>query len=111
MNTLQPPTTLFIGQNLLTFDTLDSANSYALSLLAGPAKVPEGTVIMAAEQRAGRGQAFTHWVSESGKNLLVSLVLYPHFVEPSHIFLLSQCISLGVRDALKDFLGDGIRIN
>ena len=104
------PSTLFIGQNLLKFDTLDSANSYALSLLAGPAKVPEGTVVMASEQRAGRGQAFTHWVSEPGKNLLISVVLYPHFVEPSQIFLLSQCISLGIYDALKSILGSDVRI-
>src|SRR5262245_30038193 len=110
MNTLPPPSTLFVGQNLLKFDTLDSANSYALSLLAGPAKIPEGTVVMAAEQLAGRGQAFTHWVSEPGKNLLLSLVLYPHFVEPSSIFLLSQCISLGVYDALRVLLGKEIRI-
>ena len=102
--------TLFIGRNVLEFGTLDSANSYALSLLAGPSKTPEGTVIMASEQRAGRGQAFTHWVSEPGQNLLLSVVLYPHFVDPSTIFLLSQAISLGVHDALKELLGQEVHI-
>jgi BirA family biotin operon repressor/biotin-[acetyl-CoA-carboxylase] ligase len=103
------PDTLFIGRNLLTFDTLDSTNSYSLSLLAGPGKTPEGTLVMASGQRAGRGQAFTNWVSEPGKNLLVSLVLYPHFLDPPGIFLLSQAVSLGVRDALKTWI-DGVRI-
>ena len=102
--------TLFIGRNLLSFHTIDSTNSYALSLLAGPRTVPEGTAILAEEQRAGRGQALTQWISEPGKNLLVSFVLYPHFLEPQHIFRLSQCVSLAVRDTLAAYCGEDIRI-
>lgn len=110
MNTSTDLNTLFIGRNLLEFGTLDSANSYALSLLAGPSKIPEGTVIMTSEQKAGRGQAFTSWESEPGKNLLLSIILYPQFVDPSKIFLLSQTISLGILDALKELLGGEIHI-
>ena len=110
MNTSTDLNTLFVGRNLLEYGTLDSANSYALTLLAGPAKVPEGTVIMASEQRAGRGQAFTRWESEPGQNLLVSFIFYPQFIDPSKIFLLSQTISLGVMETLKEILGEDIRI-
>lgn len=102
--------TLFIGRNLLLFETLDSTNSYALSLLNGAKKIPEGTVIKTREQRAGRGQAFTRWHSEPSKNLLISLILYPHFINPTTIFLLSQCISLGIRDALKEILQQPVSI-
>jgi BirA family biotin operon repressor/biotin-[acetyl-CoA-carboxylase] ligase len=110
LNTSTDLSTLFIGRNVLEFGTLDSANSYALSLLAGPSKIPEGTVIMASEQKAGRGQAFTSWESEPGKNLLLAIILYPQFVEPSKIFLLSQTISLGVMETLKELLGEEIHI-
>jgi len=110
LNTSTDLNTLFVGRNLLEFGTLDSANSYALSLLAGPAKVPEGTVIMASEQQAGRGQAFSRWESEPGQNLLLSFILYPQFVDPSKIFLLSQTISLGVMETLKELLGEQVHI-
>lgn len=56
---------------------------------------------MAAFQTAGRGQIGSHWQSASGKNLLCSILLYPHALTPADQFVLAQITSLGIYDALK----------
>lgn len=58
----------------------------------------EGTVVMARGQTEGKGQAGASWESESGKNLLLSIILYPDFVNPAAHFSLNQAIALAVRD-------------
>jgi len=91
--------TTYMGQNRLYFNTLDSTNNYA-SLIAGKSGIPEGTLVWAGFQSAGRGQAGNRWKSEAGKNLTFSLILYPHFLSAEKQFLLSEAISLGITDFL-----------
>jgi BirA family biotin operon repressor/biotin-[acetyl-CoA-carboxylase] ligase len=91
--------TLFIGKVLLHFDALDSTNSYATNLLAKSDPI-DGTVISAAFQTTGRGQIGSNWESESGKNLLLSIILYPTFLNVRRPFILNQAIALGVHDFL-----------
>ena len=92
-----------IGSNIIFFDTLPSTNTYAVSLIRTK-KVPEGTIIRAAYQSAGRGQTGNQWESEAGKNLLISIILYPVGLNPSDQFLISMMVSLGI----SDFLGGEI---
>ncbi len=101
---------LFVGQNLVTIKQVDSTNSFLKNLLSNSTPVPEGTVIMADEQYAGRGQQQNTWHSEPGKNLTFSLLLKPHFLSPSQQFDLNRATSLGVYDALHPLLGDQLKI-
>src|SRR5262247_1794714 len=48
--------TRIIGRNLYHFYDVDSTNSFAARLLTHGHKVPEGTVILAETQSAGRGR-------------------------------------------------------
>jgi BirA family biotin operon repressor/biotin-[acetyl-CoA-carboxylase] ligase len=91
--------TLFIGKVLLHFDAIDSTNSYATHLLAKSDPI-DGTVISAAFQKSGRGQIGSGWESESGKNLLLSIILYPSFLNVRRPFIFNQAIALGVHDFL-----------
>ena len=95
--------TLFTGQQVTVLKTIDSTNSYLNNLLAEH-RLPEGAVIMAEEQTAGRGLASEKWVSEPGKNLLMSIVFYPSFLSTRNLFLLSKAFSLGVYDGVKNLL-------
>ncbi len=61
--------------DLVALDSIDSTNDEARRLLAAGA-VPEGTLIWAAEQTAGRGRRGRSWSSPPG-NLYFSLVLRP----------------------------------
>ena len=91
--------TLFIGKVYYRFDELPSTNDRAAELLA-KSKPPEGTVVRADSQSAGRGQFGSRWESAAGKNLTLSIVLYPNWLEVSAQFYLSMAVALGVRDAV-----------
>ncbi|MFC0517225.1 biotin--[acetyl-CoA-carboxylase] ligase [Mucilaginibacter angelicae] len=101
---------LFVGQNLVTIKQVDSTNSFLKNLLSNSKPVPEGTVIMAEEQYAGRGQQQNTWHSEPGKNLTFSLLLKPDFLAVGDQFDLNRAASLGVHDALQPILGNGLKI-
>jgi BirA family biotin operon repressor/biotin-[acetyl-CoA-carboxylase] ligase len=101
---------LFVGQNLITIKEVDSTNNFLKNTLSNSKPLPEGTVIMAESQYAGRGQQQNRWHSEDGKNLTFSLLLNPTFLPVVSQFDLTRAISLGVYDALKPLLGDKLKI-
>lgn len=89
--------TLFVGKVLLDFPSLPSTNLFALDMLS-EGRPDEGTIISARSQTQGRGQAGATWESEPGKNILLSVILYPDFVNTNAHFSLNQAIALAVRD-------------
>ncbi|MET3113075.1 BirA family biotin operon repressor/biotin-[acetyl-CoA-carboxylase] ligase [Pedobacter sp. CG_S7] len=102
--------TLFVGQNLIKLAEVDSTNNYLKLLLSKSEPLPEGTVIMADNQFAGRGQQHNLWQSEPGKNLTFSLYLKPKFLPVQQQFLLNMAISVALNNALSEFLGDEVKI-
>lgn len=44
------------------------------------------------------------WESEEGKNLLISIVLFPSMINPADQFLISMTVSLGICDFLKRYI-------
>ena len=71
--------------------------------------IPEGLVVVADYQTAGKGQAGNSWESARGKNLLFSIVLYPHHIPIEEQFLISQAVSVGIKNVL-DTVSDDITI-
>lgn len=65
-----------------------------------PESVAEFTTVSAEFQTAGKGQRGNTWESETGKNLLFSVVLYPTFLEARRQFILSQIVSLAIKEEL-----------
>lgn len=72
--------------------------------------LPEGTVIMAENQYAGRGQVESNWHVEPGKNLTFSILLYPEFLAPAAQFTLNMAVSVAIQHALKTLTGEGLTI-
>jgi BirA family biotin operon repressor/biotin-[acetyl-CoA-carboxylase] ligase len=101
---------LFVGQNLVTLKEVDSTNNFLKNILSNSKPVPEGTVIMAETQFAGRGQRENVWHAEPGKNLTFSILLKPTFLSAGEQFDLTRTISLGVYDALQPLLGSKLKI-
>lgn len=79
-------------------------------MLSNSKPVPEGTVIMAEDQFAGRGQRNNSWYSEPGKNLTFSILLTPSFLSAQLQFDLTRAVSMGVYDALYPLLRDSLKI-
>ncbi len=82
---------------------LPSTSAHAQMLLSESIP-PAGTVITTFHQTAGRGQIGNHWESEPGKNISLSAIFYPDFIEAKDQFQLNQCISLAVFDLVKNCL-------
>jgi len=101
---------LFVGQNLLTLKEVDSTNNFLKDLLTNSKPLPEGTVIMAEHQYAGRGQQQNKWLSQPGKNLTFSILLKPTFINAVNQFDLTRAISVGVYNALYKLLGNAVKI-
>lgn len=96
---------MIIGSKYIPLDRTESTNTYASTLL-GDKSVPEGTIVYANFQSAGRGQKGNSWESEYGKNLLFSIILFPDMIRADEQFLISIVISLGICDYLQPLIND-----
>ncbi len=101
--------TLFIGKVLFSLERIASTNQYALDLLDQEEPL-EGTIVIAFDQYAGRGQINKHWESEPGKNLTCSIILYPDFLPARQQFVLSQVVALSIADTIRSFISNGVTI-
>jgi BirA family biotin operon repressor/biotin-[acetyl-CoA-carboxylase] ligase len=101
---------LFVGQNLVIVPKVDSTNNFLKQALANSTPLPEGTVIMAESQYAGRGQQQNRWHSEPGKNLTFSILLKPSFLPLNQQFDLNIVVSVGIIKALERILGPQAKI-
>lgn len=101
---------LFVGQNLVTLKQVDSTNTFLKNLLSNSTPVAEGTAIMAEEQFAGRGQRQNTWHAQPGKNITVSILLNPVFLDINKQFDLNRAVSVGIQRALKPILGNKLKI-
>lgn len=101
---------LFVGQNFVLLKEVDSTNNYLKNIASNSTPLPEGTVIMAENQYAGRGQQQNGWFTEPGKNLTFSILLKPSFLKVTGQFDLIRAVSMGVFDALAPLLGSQLKI-
>ena len=86
------------GKKVHHFFKTDSTNRVAMEL--GYAGEPEGTVIVAEEQAAGRGRAGRSWHSERGTGLYATVLLRPKLA-PVQAPLLTMMAGLSARAAIR----------
>ncbi len=94
--------TAVIGRHLRVFDSIDSTNRYARRLAEQQA--PEGTVVLAEHQSAGRGRLERSWLAQPHTSILCSVVLYPA-LGPEYLFRLTMAASIAVVDCLRETAG------
>lgn len=98
-----------MGREVLTFDSVESTNKTAAQLVEeGRAK--HGTVVMAFEQTAGRGQRGRSWHSQPHKDLTFTLVMEPRALLVQDQYQLSQLVSLALVDVLSPLMPGRVRI-
>lgn len=74
-----------------------------LSLLAARDGAPEGTVLVARRQTAGRGRQGRTWISKPGAGLFFSFLLRPR-VEPARAATVPLLVGAAAADALESIL-------
>ncbi len=97
-----------IGHTIVYIRSTESTNNYAINQFAVN-EVEEGTVFLAHDQTAGRGQINNRWESEAGKNLTFSILIRPEFLEIQKQFMLSKIVCLGLVSFLNRYTG-GVKI-
>jgi len=90
------------GKRVFHYFKTDSTNRVAMEL--GFAGEPEGTVVVAEEQTAGRGRAGRSWHSEKGTGLYVSILLRPRLA-PAQTPLLTMLAGISAQAALEAVTG------
>jgi BirA family biotin operon repressor/biotin-[acetyl-CoA-carboxylase] ligase len=90
------------GKHIHHFFKTDSTNRVALEL--GHAGEPEGTVVLAEEQTAGRGRVGRAWLSERAAGIYVTLLLRPRLA-PVQAPLLTMMAGLSVHGAAEAVTG------
>ncbi len=103
MDDLSPPHiaaglgTRWLAHRIIYHERTASTNDVARRLaLAG---TPDGTLVIAEEQTAGRGRLGRQWLAPPGQALLFSLVLYPNLA-PQEAYQLTMLVSLACVEAI-----------
>ena len=87
---------------VIKLDAIDSTNDF-LKSLSVKQHVENFTVVTAENQTKGKGQMGSKWVSESGKNLIMSVLVRDFLLETNAIFNLNIAVSMAVISALESF--------
>lgn len=84
----------------LHFNEIDSTSVF---LKNNVGEFNHGDWVSADYQSAGHGQAGNGWESESGRNVLLSLLMKPNKIPACEGFRITEVVTLGILDALSGF--------
>lgn len=91
-----------IGVKIIRLESVDSTNNYIANLLKA-GELTNGTVILADEQFAGRGQREAEWLTKPGENLTFSIFIDNVNLSVQKQFYLSCFISITLVELLDKF--------
>lgn len=94
--------TKWLGQNLVFLEMVDSTNNEACRLAQDGA--PEGTLVAAVEQSAGKGRRGRSWISPKGTGLWMSFLLRPE-IPPESASMLTLITAMAVADGIHEAAG------
>ena len=94
--------TSLIGRHVVYCPSVGSTNDVAKELAEEGA--PEGTLVIADEQTAGRGRLGRRWLAPKGSSLLMSLLFRPPLT-PHQAGRLTMICSLAIADAIEEVTG------
>jgi len=84
---------------LFKLDAINSTNTY-LRQLSKNSGTENWTVVSAEYQTLGRGQLENKWISDKGKNLILSILIKCDALKIQNQFYLNCAVSLGIYEAL-----------
>ena len=82
------------------------STNQSLRYLSNSGFLPDKSILWTDFQTKGRGQADNSWESESGKNLLCSIVFYPDRIPANRAFVITELAALSVNFTLDIYVPD-----
>ena len=101
--------TQFLGKTIIYLPQCHSTNAEIQTFLKKMA-LNEGSILVTDFQINGRGQQNNRWLSQNGKNILMSIFLKPTFLRLDKQYYLTVITSLATTDALESFTGKNLKI-
>jgi BirA family biotin operon repressor/biotin-[acetyl-CoA-carboxylase] ligase len=98
-----------LGGPFIELPSVESTNKTAAELLR-LSKLRHGSVILAHEQTAGRGQRGRQWISAPGRDLALSIVVAPPALRADGQFVLAKLAALAVHDTVASLVPGEVRI-
>jgi BirA family biotin operon repressor/biotin-[acetyl-CoA-carboxylase] ligase len=92
----------WLGHNLFFLDEVDSTNTHLRRLAEQGA--PEGTLVVAGQQTAGKGRRGRSWVSEQGTGIWMSYLLRPQFA-PECASMMTLVAAMAVAAGIREVTG------
>ena len=90
------------GEIIHELGEVDSTQTVAREL--ADTRAPEGTVVTAEHQRAGRGRGGRSWLDRPGENLLLSVILRPA-IQAAEVPQLTLVAAVAVAEAVEEVAG------
>jgi BirA family biotin operon repressor/biotin-[acetyl-CoA-carboxylase] ligase len=87
-----------LARRVVYYESVGSTNDVAKQL--ADAGEPEGTLVIADEQSAGRGRFGRAWIAPARSSILMSLVLRPP-LQPQQSLRVTMAVALGVYDTIR----------
>ena len=97
-----------IGRKIIILESTSSTNDVAIEI-GRKEKTPEGTVIIADEQKKGRGRFGRNWISPPGVNLYFTVILKPTLF-PANISIITLAAAVAVASSVREYTGLGAEI-
>lgn len=91
-------TSQWLGQNVKFLEEIDSTNNEVRRMAEQGA--PEGTLVVAENQTAGKGRRGRRWDSPKGSGIWYSFLLRPEFA-PEHASMLTLLAAMAVQNSVK----------
>ncbi len=95
-----------LGKKIIVLDEVDSTNNYAKIVSKD---MPNGTVIIADKQTAGKGRMGRSFISPSGKGLYLSVILQPEF-SINTAPLITSAAAVATAEAIESLCNADVRI-
>ncbi len=90
---------------IINLEETESTNLYLKNLIQEK-HIDECMVVKTDLQTKGRGQMGNSWISERGKNLLFSFIIYPKYILANEQFVISEMVSLALSKVLSGYVED-----
>lgn len=98
---MEPPEILYI-------ENVDSTNDFVKRAIRN-GEIDKEIIVYAKNQTRGKGRMSNIWLSEDGKNLIISILCFPDLIDIEDHFYITKVVSLSLVDFLKNYI-NGVSI-